>query len=424
MTGNGTDVVVVGDGPAGTAIAAALTERRVPTLLVGSGDAWAATYGTWVDAVPDPISRDPDVWASVSDGVDVAFGGAVDEGPRRDRVVRVLRRSYGVFDNDRLRALLSDGVDRRTASVERVDGRPGELEVHVDSGEPFGARLVVDATGWPGALGSRPRVEPRAWQIALGVVLAEPPEGPLGRPILMDWSRPPSPHPAVPATFLYALPVDAGWLLEETVLATADDLDPAELADPLAARLGTSADALLRAAVSVERVRIPMGTPSVGVSADGIVPFGAAAGSVHPATGYSVADSLATAARVADAIGLALRGSSIDDDSLRTIERSLWPAARLRSRALHDFGLDVLLSLSPDETREFFATFFELDDGRWPAYLDAEVDPRALSSTMLAMFRRAPWRLRRRMVTAGRLLATAGSVARPAPSRSPRRRRR
>ncbi|MEM9039997.1 MAG: lycopene cyclase family protein [Actinomycetota bacterium] len=417
-------VAVVGDGPAGSALASALTGRGVSCALIGRDDDWGATYGTWVDAVPDTLREDSAVWTSISDPIDVAFDARAGGPPRR----RTLDRAYGVFDNAQLRSVLRSGVEHVHASVTAVEGRCGDLQIRLadrlDTHDDVAARLVVDATGWPGALTGSGSSTPLAWQTALGVVLADPPEGPLGRPALMDWSTPPRPLAGGPATFLYALPVAEGWLLEETVLAARDDVAPDDLAGSLASRLEMSVEELMASALRVERVRIPMGTPAVGVSGDGIVPFGAAAGSVHPATGYSVGDSLASADRlatvIADVLTEAPGGRGIGDDSIRTIERAVWPPSRLRSRALHDYGLDVLLSLTADETRSFFSTFFELDDRRWPPYLDAGVSPLALSSTMLAMFRRAPWHLRRRMVRAGELLSTAGSVARPAPTRSRR----
>lgn len=417
-------VAVVGDGPAGSALASALTARGVGCALIGRDEEWGATYGTWVDAVPTTLAADSAVWTSISEPIDVVFDARAGGSAAR----RTLDRAYGVFDNEQLRSVLRSGVDHVRASVIAVEGHRGEMLVRLadgdDTHDDVVARLVVDATGWPGALAGSGPSTPLAWQTAIGVVLAEPPEGPLGRPALMDWSTPPRPLADGPATFLYALPVADGWLLEETVLAAREAVAPDDLAGSLASRLDTTVDELMASALQVERVRIPMGTPAAGVSAEGIVPFGAAAGSVHPATGYSVGDSLASADRlaavIADVLADASIGRGIGADAIRTIERAVWSPARLRSRALHDYGLDVLLSLGPGETRSFFATFFELDDRRWPPYLDAGVSPWALSSTMLAMFRRAPWRLRRRMVRPGELLATAGSVARPAPTRSRR----
>ncbi len=94
-------------------------------------------------------------------------------------------------------------------------------------------------------------------------MLAEPPPGDLGEPIVMDF-RSPSNQRATGAaaeysTFVYSLPVADGWLVEETVLAARPAIDPLELVPRLAARLNTDPDALLSSAVRTESVRIPMG---------------------------------------------------------------------------------------------------------------------------------------------------------------------
>ncbi len=54
MSGRSTaDVVVVGDGPAGSALATALAAAGTSVVLVGRDDPWNATYGTYA---PSPMS--------------------------------------------------------------------------------------------------------------------------------------------------------------------------------------------------------------------------------------------------------------------------------------------------------------------------------------------------------------------------------
>ena len=51
------DVAVVGDGPAGLALAAAAGAAGLDVVVVGDGRPWTATYGTWRDDVAGPARR-------------------------------------------------------------------------------------------------------------------------------------------------------------------------------------------------------------------------------------------------------------------------------------------------------------------------------------------------------------------------------
>jgi lycopene beta-cyclase len=353
-------VSVVGDGPAGLAIAAACRQLGMAVTVHGTGEAWHATYATWRDDVPDlPDS----VFATLTDRVEVV-------GRRR----HVIDRTYALFDNAALRAHLLDGLHVEHG---RVD--PHELA----RAEPD--RVVVDATG---AVGS-----PAAWQTAHGVVLAEVPPAldlPTDAVTLMDWRpagglRRSGGHDG-PPSFCYVVPVADGWLVEETVLAANPAVAPEVLRDRLVSRLGPSGRAVLDEAARVEGVRIPMGSrPRRGEG--NLVPFGAAAGFVHPATGYSVAASLRAAPRVAHAIAA---GADLSE--------AVWPRAQLRARALHDYGLDALLRLDAAATAAFFDAFFELPQQRWADYLRVDTTPAAVAGVMRRVFWRAPWTVRRRLM--------------------------
>ncbi|WP_420453518.1 lycopene cyclase family protein [Ilumatobacter sp.] len=374
------EVVIVGDGVAGAALGRALHVRGVDVVVVGPDRPWEATYAGWIDDVRGEEVPVEVPWLSRTGSI------AVDADGRR-----AIPRPYGVLDGDRLRRRLRDGVAHRDVVVERAD----DLD----------ARLVVDATGWPSGLD---RVADRpadvAWQTAFGVVLAAPPAGPLGAPTVMDWSDPgvaPSADDRAVPSFAYALEVADGWLVEETVLAARPAVEPELLARRLARRLGRDLDDLLADAVRVERVRIPMGAPprTAGSGRDGadVVRFGASAGMIHPATGYSVASSIGTAGRVADAVVEALDGS--DAQLVAAARAAVWPRGELRARALHDYGLSALLGADAATTRSFFAAFFSLEPERWAPYLRRDASGLEVAAVMAAMFRRADWRLRARLVS-------------------------
>jgi lycopene beta-cyclase len=382
------DVAIVGDGPAGSALACALRRSQVDVLLIGTGAAWTSTYMSWCDDLDGlPLLADVSLWADRFESVRARFGEE-----------RTIERSYGVIDNAALRAHLQSGVRTHDGRVDDVSRLP--------------ARLVVDATGWPSGLdpSDRTRVAqgaaPRAWQTAFGVVLDSAPVGALGRPTVMDFSAPWSVRGVdggdgdidVP-TFAYSFPVHDGWLVEETVLA-GPPIDPDALAARLARRLGVGVDSLLNGSRRIERVRIPMGAPIPAVDDDGpTVRFGAAAGMIHTATGYSVAASLRTATRVADAIAERLaEPRPVLADDMDRVRQVVWPTSLRRSRSLHMYGLDVLLQLDQHEIARFFDTFFDLDENRWPPYMRIDTDPKELAGVMSTMFRRADWSLRRRLV--------------------------
>ncbi|MFS8103964.1 FAD-binding protein [Lentzea alba] len=203
----------------------------------------------------------------------------------------------------------------------------------------------------------------RAEQTAVGTVI----ESDSTETTLMDWRN--------DDTFLYTVPLgDGKVLIEETCLARRPGMPLSELRR----RLHTRAEVGPRE----ERVRFPLDAPREKGLA-----FGAAAGFIHPATGYSVATSLALAPRVAQAI-------KAGEDPMHVI----WSRKARIVHALRRFGLEALLRLDADETRDFFELFFRLDADLQYAYLSGREDVTGTMAAMTALFRRAPWRLRAKLV--------------------------
>jgi len=342
------DVVVVGGGPAGRALARACAARGLGTTLVDPNPErpWRTTYAAWVDELP----ADAPVAVSTSRALAVTT------------VRHVVERGYAVLDNERLRRLPDDvrvvagrvvAHTRQTATL--ADGR-------VLTG------LVVDASGAVGG---------RAAQTAVGVVVPATSATPFvgaDEALIMDWRKPPAATTADP-TFLYAIPVSADEvLLEETSLARRPGLPLRELRLRLHARLARHG---IPVPEDEERVRITLDGPA----RDGA--FGAAAGWVHPATGYGVAVALRRAPVVADAIaeGRAVTRSAAE----RTVRR-----LRLR-------GLDALLALPPDDVPEFFDNFFTLSGSLQRDYLGGHDDLRGTVRAMLRLFNSASWDMRARL---------------------------
>ncbi len=375
------DVVVLGDGPAGLALGAACVHAGLDTVVVGRATPWTATYAAWVDDVPAHIGA----FASTMQ-VDAV-------GLRRT----TLDRAYGVLDNRVLRESL-DVAPRVVAEVVAVDHllHASVVRCAADVGDLAG-RLVVDARGVRADVGV-------PVQTAYGLVLDHRPEvieGDGG--VLMDWRQPVGStagpvaarhvaefdHP----TFLYVVDLGGGrWLVEETSLAHRRALPAEVLRARLAVRLGAD---LTEAAEAVEHVSIPM-RPGVPAQHGRVVLFGAAAGYVHPATGYSVAVSLGAAGRVADAVADSM-GVHDPNERAAQVRAAVWPSGQARARALHDYGLAALLRLPSGEVQTFFDTFFALPTEQWSAYLRVDTDARSVAGAMSRVFRDSPWPLRRRL---------------------------
>ncbi|GAA3874280.1 hypothetical protein GCM10022243_44130 [Saccharothrix violaceirubra] len=356
------DVLVVGGGPAGRALARACVGRGLDTALVDPAPArpWRATYAAWSDELPaDARTR------SESRAVVVATR-------RHD-----LDRGYAVLDDRWLRDL--DGVRVLTG---RVVGRTPTTACLAD-GSVLGAGAVVYAGGTRG----------HVHQTAIGVVVGARAARPFvadGEALVMDWRRPPDAGTPDP-TFLYAVPLgDDRVLLEETSLARRPGLPAAELRRRLRSRLAAH-----RIAVpdGEERVRFPLDVPP----GDG---FGATAGFVHPATGYSVAASLRLAPVAADALVSGV-----------PVERAMWPYRAKAVHALHRFGLDAVLALRPHQVPEFFDEFFDLPATFQRSYLSDRTDLRGTVAAMSGLFRSAKWSLRARLafpVRSAKVVRTAG----------------
>jgi lycopene cyclase-like protein len=151
---------------------------------------------------------------------------------------------------------------------------------------------------------------------------------------------------------------------------------------------------MLADATRREFVRIPMGV-SLPAADQPVVAFGAAAGYVHPATGYSVGASLRAVPRVVDGILEASHASGVMDASI--VWDAVWPTPLRRTRVFHDFGLDTLVGLDGEGIRTFFEAFFDLPVDRWSSYLRIDASPAETAEVMMTVFRSSPWSLRRQL---------------------------
>lgn len=301
-----------------------------------------------------------------------------------------------------------------TAMAIRVDEKAKAAAVTLDDGRRIEARAVVDATG-TGVLTPKKRQRVRAAQTAWGVfVRGHDPGLAPGDALWMDWS--PADDDAAdggPPSFLYALAGDDGTILfEETSLAARPAMSSAMLRARLWHRLQrrrTHVDEVL----GTEEVWIPLDSQRPAPSL--VAAVGAAAGLVHPMTGYSVAHALAAAPDIAQVLADGLESNKSARSIAADVDALLWSPAAIRRRSLQDLGMKTLLSLDAAGIDAFFHQVFALPLVQWRAFLDGDVDPQVLESSMLRFFRAATpstrWHLARAVFGTGFVLSPAFASA-------------
>jgi lycopene beta-cyclase len=362
------DVVVAGAGPAGLAVAAACATRGLRVLLVAPHlRPWQQTYGMWADEL-DAVTA-----AVLGSAPGPALGHRYPATVVRTGAgERDLGRGYARLHNDVVHALLLDRLAgaTRLGTVTAVSPDAVGRRVTLADGTTLTAGLVVDARG-----GGPGTAQQRAWGERVTGDVGD--LVPAGSALLMDWVALREPGAPQPPAFLYGMGLDDGTtLLEATSLAGRPPVPLPHLRDRLHRLLDRTG---LRSAQDPERVAIPLDAP--GRRGAG-VPVGAAAGLVHPATGYSVAASLRSGGVVADAV---LAGA--DEAAVRALVRG---ARRRATLGLLGLGREVLLGLDEEQTDTFFATFFDLPPSAWAAYLDIGSPPSAIAATMLRVSRALP----------------------------------
>ena len=414
------DVVVAGAGPAGALLAPALVRRGLRVLLVD----------------PQGLRPSPKTLCDFQDHLDpMVVGATCARGVLQGAGQRTTLPAYSQIRADRIAAAARACVDVGALQLahaavvdvtpEAADGgltlrlRPSDdartargnsADSNVRARAPawapsIRARALIDTTGHNSTLVRRP-VRRLAWQTAFGLrIRGTDPALQPGEACFMDWTPPPSgladARADVPS-FLYAIPfADGSVLLEETVLAArpAVDIDllEARLRARLAAR-GTVVDEVLE----TERVSIPMDLP-LPEAGQLVAAFGAAAGLVHPTTGFQVARAMARVEAVADAIA-----GAIADGPAATAEavlQTLWTPEERARRDLHLFCLEAALHLrTADDAGRFFQRFFTLDGAL----------PWLAGTLSAADTRRAMWQLFGEASWSDRALLVRGALSRHA----------
>lgn len=377
------DVLVVGGGPAGMALAGACARVGLDTGLVDTAPErpWIATYGMWSAELPADLPES--VVAARADGRAVAL------------TEHALGWEYAVLDVPALQAHLADRLAGVHVYTGRAIGAPGRGEVALADGTRLRAAVIVDAGGRSRPLDPRSPQPGGTAQTAYGVVLDAESVSALTKPgeaLFMDW-RADHGESGWP-TFLYAIPLGAGQMLvEETSLARRPGLPLATLRRRLHSRLAHHGIAVPDDA-RTEKVSFPLDQPRH--TGSGVLGFGAAAPLVHPATGFSVAASLQLAPELADAFATHLADGP--DAALRAGRDLVWSRSARAIHRLRRIGLEALLRMPADDVPQFFETFFTLPAAHRWTYLTARDDLPGTALAMGHLFRISDARLRRHLV--------------------------
>jgi lycopene epsilon-cyclase len=420
------DVAVVGCGPAGLSLAAELARRGLTVALLGLDGPFVNNYGVWVDEF-EPLG--------LESTLDHVWTDAVCHFREGGPGVRV-GRAYGRVCRRRLRAELlarcaAAGVRFLAAEVTGVDASAAAaggdtLLARAGGGAPLRARLAVLASG--AAAGRFLRYERGAPGVAAQTAYGVEAEAPgysaaydAASMLFMDYRRHHSglapgtagrvragEHPnggeglwgaeGEAPSFLYAMPLGGDRVfLEETCLVARPPLPFAVLKRRLERRCA-ALGIVLKEVHEEEWSFIPTGGP-LPAPDQPILAFGAAAGLVHPATGYSIARSLAEAPAAAEAIARALASAPTPAAAAAEVWAALWSPERRRQAAFNVFGMELLCALDLGATADFFTTFFALPAGLWRGFLASGLGSLQLLGFALATFALAPLSIKAKLVS-------------------------
>jgi lycopene beta-cyclase len=384
------DAIVIGSGPAGTIIAAALAERGVKVGGLTAShlrQIWPNTYGIWRDEL-EALGLTELLGHCWENCVAYYGKGEVDLG-----------RAYGLFDKAKLQNHLlakceTGGVEWHQGQAKNIEHERERSIVTTLTGEILRARVVIDASGHEPIFVKRQSQGAVAYQTAYGIVghFSAPPVE--RQQFVFQDFRCEHLSANEPPTFLYA--ADFGedvYFVEETSLAMAPPLSFEMLERRLHQRLAVRGISVT-AVHEVERVIFPMTLPLPNLHQP-IVAFGGAASMVHPASGYLVGALLSRAPGLAAAIATALQDPQAEPVTIsRAAWQELWSPDRLRKYYLYRFGLEKLMRFDEVLLKQHFDTFFNLPQSQWAGFLADRLSTTELVSAMVHLFAVAPNSLR------------------------------
>ncbi|KAL6745345.1 lycopene beta cyclase [Haematococcus lacustris] len=387
------DLIVAGAGPSGIAVAERVAAAGFSVCVVDPEPLgiWPNNYGAWVDEFEA---------MGLGEYMEIVWPKASVHLSNKPEGEKFLSRPYGRVDRPRLKSMLlkkcaAHGVTFLEGKVEGVNHGEGRSAVSLADGRSIRGSLVLDATGHVRKLIKFDQKFDPGYQGAYGIV-AEVESHPfdLETMLFMDWRDEhtqgnPAMHAANNAlpTFLYAMPFSKTRIfLEETSLVARPAVGFDELKERLDARLKWLG-IKVKAVEEEEYCLIPMGGV-LPTHPQRVLGIGGTAGMVHPSTGFMMSRMLGAVPTIADAIvdqlsapadkatSLAARkpGSEAEAEAMSAaVWRAAWPVERIRQRLFNTFGMELLLSLDLQQTRDFFSAFFNLSDFHWHGFLSTRL---------------------------------------------------
>ncbi len=414
------DVLVLGSGPAGCAIASVLGAKGDLDVVVANKDFdndWVPNYGVWEDEWQTILDRYNSVGIDINDGVpdkvvdrkwsvtDCFFGGSYDI-PTEQRMR--LDRPYYRIDRFALKESLTKNfrVVKANHFSEAIGVNmysPAGSLVHDESGSTIKlqpkdpdaspltmrAKIIVDTTGHETKLVLKDNIEPHTppgFQIAYGA-LVEVDEtnspnlskiGPYDKEAMtlfdyrtdhFDGDEDATIKATKAPTFMYAMPLkDNKIFFEETSLVARPAVSFQECKDRCFRRLK-------HLGIDVTKVEeeeycyIPMGG-ALPARDQRILGFGGAAAMVHPSTGYHICRAMMGATDAAAAIQKELAEDKPNlNRGVASAYNALWSPDNQRQRSFSTFGGEFLMKQDVVGLRGFFDGFFKLPLELWAGFL-------------------------------------------------------
>ncbi len=398
------DVLVLGAGPGGLSIAAALSKEGLRVEVLSANDhrePWPYTYGIWGEEV-DELGLNHLLehrWQNT-----VSFFGQGDMDPAASANQPINHeRDYGLFDKKKLQSYWIKECDSRSVKWHKDKALDLEINesistVFTSRGNKIKARLIIDASGYDPIFLKSKKENNIAIQTCYGVVgrfNSSPIEK--GQFILMDYrcDHLSSKEKSEPPTFLYAMDLGNGrFFLEETSLGLSPPLTMEKLKTRLHQRLEHKGLKIISLENEEHGIYLPMNLPLPDTK-QSILGFGGSAAMVHPASGYLIGALLRRAPYLAKTISLTMKDehASPSKIALKGWE-VLWPSELKRKQALYKFGLEKLMRFNESQLRLFFEGFFELPNNQWYGFLTNTLTIEDLVKAMWRMFLKAPWSVR------------------------------
>ena len=308
------DVLVLGAGPAGMAIASALGKEKLDVEVLspyGPDEPWPNTYGIWGKEV-DQLGLQDLLEYRWKNTVSFFGHGSLEEHHFENKATEHFL-DYGLFDKKKLHSYWLNECNKsfikwHEGFAEKINYQKHKSTITTNDGKTYSARLVIDATGYDPVFLKLKSCGPLAVQTCYGIVgsFSKPPLK-KGQFVLMDYRNDHlnDEQKKEPPTFLYAMDMGNGkYFLEETSLGLVNPLSMEKLKERLEKRLSYRKLSITSMQHEELGLFLPMNMPIPDFKQQ-ILGYGGAASMVHPASGYLIGNVLRRAPLVAKAISIA-----------------------------------------------------------------------------------------------------------------------